>query len=345
MSKASNSILALSRAFYGKRLTQKQYTDLLGCKSLNEFASYLKGRTVYGESFDAAGGSFTAEMILEALKKHTYKNFAKLCRYEQAIGSEFHQFFRAKSEVMQILDCTMHMLSGNTEGYLMDMDAFLDFHVDIDLYALGRANSLEEMAQALKKTPYEKIFLNCMAVTDRSYLTFETAFDDYLKRYQYELAKKCFRAKEKEEIIEALSRCFDLKYIDNLLRIADYYGGLFAVSNSVLPYSHTLSLFSKQQIEKLTAAANVQEIGEVLLKSPYKDCVRQSGEETQKALYLKYYNYCKKQIRFSPSPAVTMLCYVFLAENEAKNLMHITQGIKYGIDAQEIAQMLTGVGD
>ena len=37
---SSNAILAKSRAMYGRRLTERNYTELLICHSVNEVANY-----------------------------------------------------------------------------------------------------------------------------------------------------------------------------------------------------------------------------------------------------------------------------------------------------------------
>ena len=44
---AANAVLTKSRAKYGKRLNNRQYVDLINCKSVSEIASYLKSRTKY----------------------------------------------------------------------------------------------------------------------------------------------------------------------------------------------------------------------------------------------------------------------------------------------------------
>lgn len=347
LSKASNAVLALSRAYYGKRLTGKQYADLLSCKNINEIASYLRSRTVYSEAFEGAPTSdFTAKGLESFIERYKYDKYNSICRYERAIGNEFYKYFTVKTETEQILRCTLLMLGGNTQGYLMDMSAFLDMHLTIDLYALGRANSLEEIADALKKTPYEKIFRKCLSDPEKSYLTFELAFDDYFRKYQDELVNKCFGGKEKSGMYEAISRTFDMQYIEKQLRIADYYSGLLAVSNLILPYSSALSLFNKGQIKQLTKASTKQEILDVLSKSPYKSCAKyEDSAKIQDEMYLNFYRFCKKQIRFSSYPGVVMYCYLFLSQNETRNIIRIIEGVRYGLSPDEIKESLIGIGD
>lgn len=346
MSKASNAVLALARAFYGKRLTQREYNDLLSCKSINEIASYLRTRTPYSKAFEGVPAtSFTSSSLEDVVRKHSFDKFISICRYELAIGNEFYKYFIVKTEVEQILGCTLLMLGGSREEYLINMGSFLDRHLNIDLYALGRANSLEEIAQALEKTQYETIYKRCLASPDRSYLTFELAFDTFFEKYQDELVEKCFRGAEKKEMREIICRFFDKMFIEKQLRITQFYTESLSVSNLVVPSTVRMTLFTEKQVKDLLSARTKKEIDEVLLKSPYKNCIKQEAAETEKELYLDFYRYCKKQIRFSSEPAVVMYCYLFLAENEVRNIVHIIEGVKYNIAQEEIKNSLVGVGD
>ena len=56
---SSNVVLAKARAKYGKRLKEKDYRNLLDCKSVAEVAAYLKANTDYHESTStiSIGGS------------------------------------------------------------------------------------------------------------------------------------------------------------------------------------------------------------------------------------------------------------------------------------------------
>lgn len=57
------------------------------------------------------------------------------------------------------------------------------------------------------------------------------------------------------------------------------------------------------------------------------------------------YDRAKGLVRFSTFPSVVMMSYVALAENEAENLTHIIEGIRYNIPPEEISRFLIGVGD
>lgn len=346
MSKASNAVLALSRAFYGKRLDKRQYTDLLSCKSLAEVASYLRTRTVYSGVFEGAGASdLTAKTLENTIVKYNYGHFISLCRYELAIGSEFYKYFIVKTEVEQILRCTLLMLGGSTESYLMQMNPFLDKHLGIDLYALGKANSLEEMAAVLDKTAYGAIFRRCLSDQEQSYLTFEFAFGSFFEQFKDSLVDKCFSGGERAAMREAVCRAFDMSFIAKQYRIAKYYRSNNAVTNLAMPSSVSLTLFSEKQLREMSLCKNEQELLLVLKKSPYKDWFGNDSGRIEREANEGFYNYCKKQVRFSSFPRVVMYSYLFLAGTQETNLVRIIEGIKFKVPAEKIRNSLVGAGD
>lgn len=343
MSKAANAVLALSRAFYGKRLSEKQYSDLLACKSMNELASYLRTRTVYSDAFsDVHTTDFSSGSLEDIVMKHIANGFDSICRFELAIGNEFYKYFIVQNEIEQILKCTLFIIGGNTEGYLMQLSNFLSNHLSIDLYSLGKANTLEDIAAAIANTPYEKIYRRCLAAEERSYLAFEIAFDNYFELFQSKLVERCFKGSEKKAMYEMICRDYDRSFIQNQHRIVKYYSGSLDVTNLIAPSDISLTLLNERQVRQIIDCTNEQDFNQILQKTPYKDCV---GDRIEDKLYLKFYNYCKKKIRFSSYPAVVMYSYLFLARVETANIVRIIEGIKYDIPIDEIKSTLVGIGD
>ncbi len=347
MSKAANAVLALSRAFYGKRLNAKQYSDLLACKSMNEIASYLRTRTVYSEAFNSVQVSeYSSKVIEDLIFRHTLKRYDSLCRFELAIGNEFYKYFIVRTEIEQILKCTLLIIGGNTNSYMMQLSEFLSKHLSIDLYALGKANTLEDIAKALEKTPYEKVFERCLKDPERNYLTFELAFESYFNNFQFELVNRCFKGGEKDAMHEMLCRDFDRSFIEKQLRTVKYYSGNLAVTNLIQPVGAKLTLLSEKQVRAIVASRTVPELAEALERTVYSDCISaENTDEAERRLYQTFYTYCKKKIRFSSYPGVVMYSYMFLAEAEAMNIVRIVEGIKYQIPTEEIKNSLFGVGD
>lgn len=342
MSKAANAVLALARSFYGKRLEQKQYDDLLACKSINEAAAYLRTKTVYSDVFDGVQlTGFTSGTLEEIVNKHSFLKFVSLCRYELAIGSDFYKYFLVKTEVEQILNATLLMIGGKTEEYLLEMNSFLDRHLGIDLYALGRANSLEGIAASLEKTPYGKIYTRCLSDPEKSYLTFELAFDNYFLKYKKHLVDTCFNGGEKKAMREMICREFDMLFIAERFRTICFYGSNAFVTKLIAPSDISMTMLSAKKVNALLNAKTKEDFAEALKSTPYESCAASlEPEDVETSLYKNFYSYCRKRIRFSTYPGEVMYAYLFLVQNETMNIVKIIEGIKYSIPQEQIKQSL-----
>lgn len=345
MSKASNAVLALSRSFYGKSLSAKQYDELLSCRNSNEIASYLKANTEYSAEIEASKLSDFPPRVLEDLvQKLRFSRFSALCRYELAIGDDFYKYFIVKTEIEQILRCTLLMFSKKTETYLLQVHPFVDKHLSIDLFALGRANSLEEISACLEKTQYGKLYKRLTDDSFKSYLSFEMAFSGLFDTKLSELISKFRSKKEREAVFEVAARSRDCKLLAACYRTVRYYPQSIEALSGFIRSSVGVTLLTEPQKKKLALCKTTEELFEMLKKTPYKDWANRE-DEFEKALESSLHSYCRKKIRFSSYPPVVMLCYLLLSLDESTNLVRIIEGCKYGVPAQEIRKNLIGIDD
>ena len=337
MAKSANAVLALSRAFYGKCLTQAEYDDLVNCKSLGELATHLKNRPEYAKVLSALGSPVTASGLEELVSKQQFERFASICRYELAIGSQFYQYFIIKTEIEQILRCTVSLLSGDSEMYLLQMNPFLDRHVRIDLFALGRANSLQEVLAVLRRTPYERVYRSCLSAERVSYLTFELAFQSYFESAVKALVKRCFSGAERKALYDLICCSLDVKLISSTYRALKYYKDILPLSRVPLQTMVTMSRFSEREVASFAHLESAEAFLKEMQRGCYKDWFS-PGEDLplEQQLSRSLTAHCKKQIRFSVYPGVVMYCYLLLSQAQTENLIRIIEGIKFQVPPQTI---------
>ena len=345
VSKASNAVLALSRAFYGKRISKEQYDALLSCKNSNEIASYLKNNTEYSTELESSKLSdFPPRTLEDLVQKLRFSRFSALCRYELAIGDDFYKYFIIKTEIEQILRCTLLMFSKKTESYLLQVHPFVDKHLTIDLFALGKANSLEEIAKCLDKTAYGKLYRRCLDEPFCNYLTFETEFSALFESELEKLVKKSGSKKEGAAVLKVAARSLDCKRLSKLYRALKYYPQ--SVENAARSFnvSSALTELSESAAKKLSLCKTLDEFWQILSKTPYKELAAEEGE-FETGLEKNLHAFCKREIRFSSYPPAVMLCYLLLSQDEITNLVRIIEGSKYGVPAAEVRKNLIGIDD
>lgn len=333
-----NAIMAKSRALYGKRLTKEDYGKLVECKTLSEFVTYLKTHTSYGEILREIS-SYEPEIgLIEFLiKEKNYLQFTSLYHYEVTLGADFSDYFLIEEEVKQILLCLKNILLGSGRKYIIQVPDFYKkiFHFDIE--ALMNVSSLDELSVILSGTPYKKIIDNGIK-NKASYIEFECAM------YNYFCERECAIIKNKavgtDEIMALLKEKFDLQFINNLYRLKKYFPENKVIISTITPGKMTA--FSKKQIKDLISADDEKAVIELLKKTAYK----KYAYDTERDIYpelaiekIKYQKY-KKMLRFSTNPNTVMFCFIFLMENEANNLIHIAEGIRYSMQSESIKALL-----
>lgn len=340
-----NAVMAKARALYGKRLTQKDYESLLGCSSVQEIASYLRGTQLYSDIFEKLSTTDISAGYLEFLiTKNEALIFSKLCRYEMAFGQEIYNYFVVISEIRQILSAVRRILFGEKETFENPKNRIYSGSTDIDMVALSVATDISDVRNILKSSQYRRIIEDCINNSGNEYLFYECAFVNFFHEYEYELVKRC--SGKNSGLLKLLSEKADTEFIDKLYRAKKYFqSSSDRVVRSIAPVH--LTCLTKKEIKELLSAEDEKRLLEILGGTRYKEYAVHMGKDTGAQQSIARLNYEKYRhlLRFSTESDEVMFCYMFLAEYEVSNLIHITEGVKYKTDSSVIEDMLIGAGD
>lgn len=344
---SANAILAKARAMHGQRLKNKDYQELLSCKTVGEAATYLKNKTSFHEVFE---GVITSSMhrgqVESILRKRLFLQYASLCRYEMAIGHEFYKYFLISNDIEQILTCVRLLNAGRSEDYLFSMPVSFDELTALDLYKLAEVRSYKDLLDALEGTDYKKVLSNISTkYTDYwGILNIEAA----LFRYKYlelkAIAQKRSKGKRRQEILDFLKLQCDTQTIITLYRLKR----LFPQERSRL-WQHILiemSNLTEKQWRLLIDAEDSSALLKIVKKTFYgKGISPEDIDFVEESAQVFLYERTIKLLRFSDNPTIVMFCYIFLAENEISNITHIIEGIRYGLSSSETKSLLVGIED
>ena len=340
-----NAVMAKSRAFYGKRLTQKDYESLLNCSCVQEIASYLRNTQLYSDILEKLSTTDISAGYLEFLiTKNEALIFSKLCRYEMAFGQEIYNYFVVISEIRQILSAVRRILFGETEAFENPKNRIYSGSTDIDMIALSATQNMDDVLRILASSKYRKVIENCVNNSENEYLYYECAFVNFFHEYEYELVKKC--SGKKSELLRLLSEKADTEFIDKLYRAKKYFSSASDRAMINIAPVH-LTRLTKNEIKELLSAENEKSMLEILMNTPYKKYALRIEKDISAEQSVAKINYEKYRhlLRFSTEPDTVMFCYMFLAENEVSNLIHIIEGVKYKMNSSVIKDMLIGAGD
>ena len=344
----SNAMLAKSRAMYGKGLTDRNYADLLACHTVSEVAAYLKTKTHYASCLTSiTPQSVHREQLEVLLKRYLFAQYAILSRYEISIGQDFYSYFVVKSELEMVLS-QLHKI--NAQEHIIAGDAepgFIKKFSRLEESEIASANNLLQLAQVLKGTEYGEILHSFVEKMDFDLqrdgtLEIEAALMNYEYSVMEKLARKHLRGKNLQEVLEILQRQSDFLAITNIYRMKRMLGASSEYIRCRISMEHTL--LSDKKIMQLLQTDDQEEFLRVLKTTRYgKELSNVAYEYIEDGIQKVQYHFHLKKFRFSTNPSAVMLCYFFLTEIELTNVIHIVEGIRYGMSSEEIERLLVGI--
>ncbi len=335
-SKASYAILAKARAMYGKCLTDKDYEELIVCRTVSDVANYLKTRTNYSSALVSLNDNDIHRGQLEALlRQNIYYDVAALSRYEQDKSIDFAGFFISRLEISQIIRCLTLLNIGKSQEYVYEMPLSIDKFTSISLSSLASVRSYDDILEALKNTQYfntlsrlrpkenEKINISDIEIqlNNDNYGAVVSSID------------RANNKKDRMEIKELFSAMIDFKNVSRIIRLKRYYNfDADKIKSQLIPYGR----LKPKTIDELCECQSVNEIfersrstylGRLLQKLKYNDKIQITDALLS--------NYCKHHLRLSKNPRIVMISYVFLKTIELNNIVNIIEGTRYGISADK----------
>lgn len=337
---SSNVVLAKARAMYGRRLTPQSYQELLACRSVSEIAAYLKSRTSYGKILSGINENDIHRGRLESLlRQRVFEDCASLCRYEISVGEHFSQYLLERAEIEQIIHSVSHLMAGSPEEYLFNMPEYLNRHTRIDLMALGRIKSFDDLLQAVARTPYHSLLQRFRPAAGQplDYFGIEKALYQYLYSQVFSIIQKSTHGETQRELYELFNAYIDIQNYTYIVRLKfNYHSGPDFIRSSLLPFG----TLRERHIDALLEAETPQKAREALEKTSLGKRIR-NVDASEFLMTRVEYLICRHKIRFSTHPVVVMLSYVFLMEIELHDITNIIEGIRYQVPSDEIASLLT----
>ena len=343
MSYSSNAILTKARAMYAKSLTVENFMDLLNCSSVSEVANYLSANTVYKNVLsDLPTGYVKRNLFEDSLKKHMLSQFESLAHFEKAIGQELYRYFVIRNEIDQIVSCIRLLKTPDADEYLLKMPAFLNGLTTIDLFSLAKSLTYDDIINSVASTDYEEILKQFYPIDEKINLPgIESALIRYSVMKTEEIAKKSLPKKEREDFLFATRMVNDIKSISNVYRLKFIFKFnpeqikrfvLIDVKSNIEPKKFE-AIISSDGEEDFWSAVYSTCYGHKMKEVPFSSTVENRCDRF-------VFEWATKNFRFSVYPSVVMFCWIILAENEIKNIIHLTEGIKYNIPRDTIKNQL-----
>ena len=326
---------------YGKRIKEKNYNELLMCKSVTEIALYLKNKTAYENVLEAMDeNDIHRGKLEETLRQQLFYDFARLGRYDLSVGEKFFSYLISRAEIEKIMHSLMFFKSEKTGTYNYPLPKIFESHSKIDLSKLSNIKNFSDFLEAIKNSPYYKVLLPLKLEdeTDIDITKIETALYTYLYKIMFEMIDSNLKGKNKIEMKDLFNSYIDLSNLVRISRMKKNYNlSSDYIESSILKFGN----LKKQQLQDFIYAKDngqmFKDMQNTRLGKKWLSSSEQIDDNAPKNMRFKK---CTHYIRFSKSPPVVLMSYIFLKEIELLNITNIIEGVRYKVPVERIKAFL-----
>jgi V/A-type H+-transporting ATPase subunit C len=337
-----NATVAKIRAMYGKRVTPQDYSELASRQSVAEIADYLKKNTHYSELLSSVDVNTVHRGFLESLlKRYNFETYLKITGFERINRQEFYNYRIINAEVDVILSSIRH-INAKSDDQITDIPIYINGMTCFDLIEIAKVRTFDELLTFLRRTPYYDVLKQEKAdengKVDYSQCEYKLR-SFYFNRLEKTIAK--FSKTEADKLNSMILTDIDLVNVINAYRMKSYFDeDEKQISSMMLPFSGRLSEDKQREIY---SAADEAEFLKRFAKTYYgrqiSDFAPDANNLEANANRLRF-KYAKLALKSSSTASVSVYAFMYLMGVELRNLISIIEGVRYGVPAKEIEDLI-----
>ena len=341
-----NATVAKARTFYGKRLKEEDYRELLKKTTIPEIAEYLKRNTHFSECLSNIDTASVHRGYLEdILNRETFNEYVRLCSFQKLNEISFFNYRYINNEINVILRCIIYINAGTSEKFIDTISPYLAKHASFDMMKLGEVRKYNDLLDILRKTPYYNIIKDQKPDNDGNYDC--TKIDVLLKTYYVDWVEKAikrdFSGSVQKDMLEITGTLYDLSNIYNAFRYKAFSGADYnEISHILFPVPSNITKYRYSELMNTTTA---EEYIDVLKNTGYgRRMIAENSDISRTSINhdieILRNRLAKSYLRKSTNAAVSIYTILFLLTTEVKNITTIIEGIRYGVSLQDIEELL-----
>ena len=336
------AIAAKVHALYGRRMKHEDYRQLMTRRTIPEAAVFLQNHPGYRDRLAGINTqTVRREQLENALRGSFVDEYRRIFRFMNLTDKELLRFPMYRAEISAILSAMSRLNSIHALDPVTTWDALLNQESTLELEALERATSFQDIADAGRNTIFGSALARIAAGENKEPTH---AFVDnmlqvvYFARL-YKTMGKNYTGDTRKLIKQSLDQETDLINLVQFLRLKKYFTpediALYAFP---LPCSPRLS---KESMQQLLAAPDYASARALVNEGGYGKLFRSLDDAGLEAyLYTLQYNFSIKCLRSAEPTVYTPIAYITLKEIEVRSLISIIECIRYGGDPNDYVTLI-----
>lgn len=326
------SIATKTRAMYGKRLTESEWSYLREASTTAEVAGILrkaKGWLVASSRIPA--GSSDTGIFISAIRYQVRQERERLIKYALGIDRQYLSFYIQEEEYRQIL-AAFRQLKYNAPLGLAEPFG-LGKKSRIDFSALVSARDFGELVGATRGSMYYPVLSALLGASGSElpdYAALAAILENTYYSGLYNFAMKKYSGAERLKQKELIGTKADIFNILSILRILRHFPDsvkeIYAV---IFPVHWRLN---KRILASLFAAGSEENAVEILKNSHWAEAFSDYDPERLDRLFDKTLEDLNRKILRSAAPGIaTVTAYLALKAAEGERLVRVVNAVHYGI--------------
>ncbi len=335
------AVISKARAMYGKRLSPSDWENLLTCSTLKETAAYLKNHTAYQDVLNKVTSETVHRHTLERLlQERLVQESFKLSHYDISSSWNASHFILALLEIDQLLSAVMRVLSKEDVHVFHEPNRYLDAISRLDQRSLDKADTFAELIEAIEDTPYYDILTPySFAEQEHDYYTrIEHDLQVYAYRYMYDYIARYASKEAQKPLRQLFDEMIDLMNYSRILRMKKYFNLSSAeMYQRLFPFG----MIKKEHLQEMVRAQTEAQVTELMKQTRTgKRTLKIEHQSIDELVLMVRHRLCRRNILYSEESSVVMLSYIFLLQIELTGLIHVIEGVRYGVPKAELRRLL-----
>lgn len=336
--KASNAVLTMVRAKFGRRITVSMLNNMASLHSVSELAEYLRTNTRFSNAMEQSGITDWHRGSLEAvLNTADISEIYQLCNFEKKVGSPVFQIFCMRFEADEIFKFLRFFFAGRPEEYILSVLPTAKKTVQIDLDALAQVKSKQQFLKFLNRYELYRKLANSVR-GDENDFSFMAGFEANLDRLVYQescnILKRRFSGKDLELLLRIVSVRYEITDIQTIFRAKFMYNESPDLIKSLLVSEP--AYVSKSTLNRLIQCGQKEEFLSILSGIKYFKNIKVDEDNLFLSARRQMLAQALNCVHFSGCCAAVTLAYIDYIEIERQNIIRIIEGIRYGFEKEQI---------
>ncbi len=246
-------------------------------------------------------------------------------------------------DTIQLTD-VLSSLKTRSSNYLFSFPVFYNERSYLDLYKMAQAKNEDELLETVCGTIYYDVLKNALPIylISENLMVIQTAFASFLDKEFIKLTegKKKSDLSDKSEVGKLYKTLNDVTLVTSIYRMQRFT----SVSDRARTAAHQrLTLLTDKQFSNIINVSDADYLCDIISDTYQSDVIPENGDTFSHTADKYLYRVFSTAVKRSTDADTMLFAYIWLAENEIKNIIHIIEGIRYGMTPVEILPMLCGI--